>query len=233
MDTEDFRLSDDHFDVKVMLQRTHMTVLKLSAEALEHMQCLLHRLAHILRGWQIFLPVVTQHTDPESLYILPQRRTVIRDVTLDTASIAGIKSSNGLHNNGAIFDGAGEWPAMIEGVRVGDDTRTAYPAGRRHQANHTAQRSRTADRAASIGAKCHWHQSCGHGRTGATRGAASKMRQMPRIARRRPWQIEGRPAVRKFVRGQLAHEDRTGLAELTRSGRVGVGNALEAHFGMP
>src|SRR5215475_9807401 len=37
MDTEDFCLSDDHFNVKVMLQRTHVTVLKLSAEALEHM----------------------------------------------------------------------------------------------------------------------------------------------------------------------------------------------------
>src|SRR5262245_18322779 len=37
LDTEDFRLSDDHFDVKVMLQRTHVTVLKFSAEALEYM----------------------------------------------------------------------------------------------------------------------------------------------------------------------------------------------------
>ena len=71
VDTEDFRLSDDYLDVKVVLQRTHVTVLKLSAEALEHMQRLLHRLTHVLRGWQILLPVVAQHTDSESLDILP------------------------------------------------------------------------------------------------------------------------------------------------------------------
>ena len=67
VDTENFRLSDDHFDVKVVLQRTHVTVLKLGAEALKHTQCLLHRLAHVLGGWQILLPVVAQHTDPEPL----------------------------------------------------------------------------------------------------------------------------------------------------------------------
>src|SRR4029450_1592548 len=78
VDTEDFRLGNDHLNVKIMLQRMHVTVLKLSAEALEHPQRLLHRLAHVLRGWQILLPVVAQYTDPESLYILSQRRTVIR-----------------------------------------------------------------------------------------------------------------------------------------------------------
>jgi hypothetical protein len=49
-------------------------------------------------------------------YILPQRRTVIRNVALDAASIAGIKSSNGLHDHSAVFDGTGQWPAMVEGV---------------------------------------------------------------------------------------------------------------------
>src|SRR5215831_13437745 len=77
VNTEDFRFSDDYLDVKVVLQRTHVTVFKVSAEALEHMQRLLHRLAHVLGGRQILLPVVAQHTDPEPLYILLQRRTVI------------------------------------------------------------------------------------------------------------------------------------------------------------
>src|SRR5437016_4046192 len=38
VDTKNFCLSDDYLDVKVVLQRAHMTVLKLSAEALEHTQ---------------------------------------------------------------------------------------------------------------------------------------------------------------------------------------------------
>src|SRR5262245_42212812 len=50
VDTEDFRLSNDHLDVKVVLQRTHVTVLKLSTQTLEYMQRLLHSLAHVLRG---------------------------------------------------------------------------------------------------------------------------------------------------------------------------------------
>src|SRR5215471_12230823 len=121
-----------------------MAVLQLSAKAFEHMQRLFHRRAHVLGGREILLPVVAQHTDSESLHILPQRRTVIWNVALDTASIAGIKASDGLHDKSAIFDGAGERPAMVEG---------------RHQASHTAQRGRPANRAASIGAKRHWHQS--------------------------------------------------------------------------
>src|SRR5215471_8393674 len=166
-----------------------MAVLQLSAKAFEHMQRLFHRRAHVLGGREILLPVVAQHTDSESLHILPQRRTVIWNVALDTASIAGIKASDGLHDKSAIFDGAGERPAMVEGVRIGDDTRAAHQAKCRHQANHTAQRGRTADRATSIGAKCHWHQSGGYGRPGATRRTASKMRQMPLNACWRPRQI--------------------------------------------
>jgi len=59
------------------------------------------------------------------------------------------------------------------------------------------------------------------------------MRQMPRIARRRPREIEGRSTVRKFVGGELAHEGRTGLVKLRCRGGVHIGHAIEAHFGMP
>src|SRR5262245_56266174 len=59
------------------------------------------------------------------------------------------------------------------------------------------------------------------------------MCQMPRITCRRPREVEGGPAVRKFMRGELAHEDRAGLIELASRSRVRVGDAIEAHFRMP
>ena len=90
------------------------------------------------------------------------------------------------------------------------------------RANHTAQRGRTADRAASIGAQRHRHQPCGHGRAGATRGAAGKMRQMPRIARRRP-RADRRTARRAQIRAWPACP--SGSHPASQSLRVAVASA--------
>src|SRR5207245_744764 len=191
------------------------------------------RLVHVLGGRQILLPVMAQHANPESLQVLPQRRAVLRDGALEAASIPGIESGDGLQDNGAILDAARQWPAMVEGVRVGEDTPAAYKAKVRHQASHAAQRGWAADRAAGIRTEGHRHQARGHCRSRTTRGTASETRQIPRIARRWPRQIEGGAAMRKLVGGKLTHEYGTGLVELASRGRVRIGNTLEAHFGMP
>jgi hypothetical protein len=55
------------------------------------------------------------------------------------------------------------------------------------------------------------------------------MLAVPRIARRRPGQVKGRPTVRKFMRGKLAEQDRTGLMQLCDGRGVEVQN-LEHDF---
>src|SRR5262249_30001715 len=139
---------------------------------------------------------------------------------------------DGLQDNGAILDAARQRPAMVEGVRVGEDTPAAYQAKGRHQASQTAQRGRAADRATSIRTEGHRYQARRHCRPGTARRTTGKTRQVPRIARRWPRQIERGAAVRKFVRGELAHEDGTGLVKLTSRGGVRVGNTIETHFRM-
>ena len=84
-----------------------------------------------------FLPRMAEHTDPQSLQVWRQRCTVIRDVALAAAGICGIESSDGLHDDGAIFDGACQWPAVVEGVRIGEDASAAYQAEGRHQTGET------------------------------------------------------------------------------------------------
>jgi hypothetical protein len=59
------------------------------------------------------------------------------------------------------------------------------------------------------------------------------MGQIPRIARWRPRQIKGRSTMRKFMRGELAHENGASLVQLGGCGRVPVWQALLTHAGMP
>ena len=71
-----------------------------------------------------------------------------------------------------------------------------------------------ADRAAGVGAQRAGHKPGGDRRAGAARRAAGEMLAVPRIARRRPRQVERRAAMREFVGRQLADQDRAGLVEL-------------------
>ena len=83
-----------------------------------------------------------------------------------------------------------------------------------------------ADRAAGVGADAAQDQPRRHAGAGAAAGAGGEMRGVPRIARRRPGQIEGRPAIGELMRRRLAHQHRAGRGQLLRAGRIGVGNIV-------
>ena len=57
------------------------------------------------------------------------------------------------------------------------------------------------------------------------------MFEIPRIACRRPRQIERRSAVRELVRLQFAEQNGAGVVELLRSGCVEIRNIVNADFG--
>ncbi len=73
------------------------------------------------------------------------------------------------------------------------------------------KRGRAADRAAGVGAGAAQHQPRRHRRAGAGGRSGGEMVGVPRIARRRPGQIEGRAADGEFMRRQLAQQHRAGL----------------------
>ena len=68
--------------------------------------------------------------------------------------------------------------------------------------------------AAGVGAERHREQAGGDARARARRRAAGMMIGVPRIARRRPRQVEARPADGELVRRELAEHDRAGAAQL-------------------
>ena len=66
----------------------------------------------------------------------------------------------------------------------------------------------------------------------AARRAAGEVLAVPRVARRRPRQVERWPAMREFMGRELAGQDRAGVVELAHRRRVGGGDGIDAGLGV-
>ena len=159
--------------------------------------------------------------------ILAERPTVSRDRPAQAARVLRVVARQRLQDQRAVLDGPRERPAVIERVRVGDDAGAAHQPERGHQADDAAERRRAPDRSAGVRAERHRDQPGGDGGARARRGAAREVREVPRIARRRPRQIERRAGVRHLVGGQLAEEHGAGVVEPARRGGVLGGNPVD------
>ena len=158
--------------------------------------------------------------DAQSPDIAGQRRPVIRDRAVGACRVLRIVAGNRLQQDRAILDRPRHRPGMIEGEGIGVDAGAADQTVSRFQADDAAQRRRAADRAAGIGAERAGDKAGGNRGPGAARRAAGEVVAVPRIARRRPGQIEGRPAMREFMGRELAQQHRAGLVKLGDGGRV-------------
>ncbi len=109
---------------------------------------------------------------------------------------------------------------MIEGEGVREHAMPTDQAVGRLQPDQAAKRSRIADRAAGVAAERAEHEAGGDRGARTAARAAGDMRRVPRVARRRPGQIEGRAAMGEFVGRELAHQHAAGGAQLGGRGRV-------------
>ncbi len=95
-----------------------------------------------------------------------------------------------------------------------------------------AQGRRIAHRSAGIRAERGGHQAGRQRHARAARRAAGEMVAAPRIDRRRPRQIERRPADRELVGGELAHEDAARRLQPLRHHRVRRRDVVDQHLGV-
>ena len=69
MDAEDLALRDDDLDVEVLAERPQLTLFELGAQSLQHVERGVHGPPGVLRRGDIFFPVITEDTDPETTQI--------------------------------------------------------------------------------------------------------------------------------------------------------------------
>ena len=118
-----------------------------------------------------------------------------------------------------------------EKARGATPRRLTLSVGRLHAGN-AAHRGRIADRAAGVGAERRREEAGGETGTAAARRAAAKMIAVPRVARRRPRQVEGWAADGEFVGRELAEQHPAGRFEPLRDHRVPAGDIAHQDLGM-
>ena len=136
------------------------------------------------------------------------------------AGSRGIVSGHRLQQQRAVLHRPGHRSRVVHAERQRQHAGAADQAVGRLDAGDAAQRRRPADRAAGIGAGAAQDHARRHRRAGARRRTGGEMLGVPGIARRRPRQVERRPAHGELVRRQLAHQHRARLGPLAHRGRV-------------
>ena len=174
----------------------------------------------------VHLVEVVDHADAHALDAGAEQRGVVGIGSRRAGGIARIVAGERLQHQRAVLRGPRHRTDMIERERRGCDAGAADQPIGRLDAGDAAQRRGTADRAAGIGADAAEDQPCRDARAGAAAGTGGEVRGVPRIARRRPGQIERRPAIGELMRRGLAHQHRAGLGQLHRAGRIGVGDVV-------
>jgi hypothetical protein len=120
----------------------------------------------------------------------------------------------------AVLCGPRQGSGLGQCERHRHDAVARHQAARRLEARDAAERRRLADRAAGIRADAAGGKTCGDRRRSTAARAAGNARRVPRIARRRPRQVEGRPAIAELVKRMLAEDDGTRLLQPRDQRRV-------------
>ena len=162
------------------------------------------------------------HTDAHALDASAKLRGVIRDRPRCARGIARIVPGQRLQHQRTILRGPRHRTDMIERERSGCHAGAADQTVGRLDAGDAAQRRRPTDRTAGVSADATEDQPGRHTGSSAAARPRREVRRVPRIARRRPRQIERRPAIGEFVCRRLADQHAASPSQLHRTGRVGV-----------
>ncbi len=164
--------------------------------------------------------------DLHALDVAAEFAAIVRDRAIGARWITRVVPRERLQQDGAILHRPSHRANVIAAECGRRDAAAADESVSGLDAGNTAERRRAADRAARIGSQATENKARGDGGTGATARPGGEVIRVPRISRRRPWQIEGRTAVSEFVRRQFAEEDGSRLGEQGCDGSVGGGNIV-------
>ena len=131
-----------------------------------------------------------------------------------------------------VLDAARHRADVVERIGQREHAGEAERAVGRLQPDDAAAGRRIAHRAAGVGAECRRHKSRGKRGAGAARRAAGMQVAVPRIARRRPGQVERWSAGGELVQRELAKQDRAGLVHLADREGVGRSAVILADLGV-
>ncbi len=213
-------------------QRRQTNGLELGAEPAQHLLRFLDA-AHLLGVGGGVLPIeMLDHADAQPFQPALQVGQAIGGRPRRAGRIVRVMAGDGVKQDGVVLDIAGHRPNVVERMGQREHAGEADRAVGRLQADDAAAGGRVAHRAAGVGAERRRYKSSGQRRARAARRAAGVQVAVPGIARRRPGQVERRPAGRELVQRELAEQNSAGLAQLADHEGVGVGAMIYADLGM-
>jgi hypothetical protein len=170
--------------------------------------------------------------DPEPFDAPAEPGGVIGHRLVGARRVERVVPGDDLQHQRVVAYRAGHRADVIEREGERHDAAAADPAVGRLHPGDAAHRRGVADRAAGIGAERGGEEPGGEAGAAAARRAAGEMVAVPRVARRRPGQVEAGAADRELVGRQLAEQDRAGRFEPLGHGGMAGGGVAGHHLGM-
>lgn len=145
---------------------------------------------------------------------------VVGGLGFDAGNIEAIVASEGVEQEGGVFDGAGHGAAMVARENEGDDAADGDEAVSGFETDDGAIAGGGADAAAGVGAQGAEAEVGGDGGGAATGGAAGVAGEIPGVADRAEVTGDGGAAEGEFVEVEFAEQNGAGLGEA--AGDLGV-----------
>ena len=177
----------------------------------------------LFRRWAdgiIHLMEVADHADTQAFGALVQIGREVRHRAIGAGRIERIVARHRLQQQGAILHRPGHRAGMVQRLRQRQHAAAAGQSVGRLDPGEPHKRRRAADRAAGIRAGAAQHQPGRDRRAGAGGRSGGEMGRVPRIARRRPGQIERGATDRELMRGELAHQNGSGVGPFADHDRI-------------
>src|SRR4029077_13101435 len=154
---------------------------------------------------------MAHEAETQAVYITLERGAIVADRAVGAGRVASVVTGHRLQHDRAILGGPGKGPRMVKRKGERQDAHAAdQPVGRLNT-GEAAKRGRAADRSSGVAAGAAEHEPGRDRGAGAAGGTAGEAAQIPRIARRRPGQIERGSAEGELVGRELAEDDRAGI----------------------
>ena len=207
---------DQPADGEVVGHRRQGDVADLGAFLAEEIHRRVDAGARGVRRAVVGLEEMPDHADAQPLHALAELGGEVRHRPGDARRILGIVAGHALQQQRAVLRRPGHRPGVIEREGERQDADAAAQAVGRLDAGDAAERRRSADRSAGVRPGAAQDQSRGNRRAGARGRSRREVLAVPGIARRRPRQVERRPAEGELVRRELAQHHRARLGPLLR-----------------
>mgnify|MGYP003693630163 CR=1 FL=1 len=157
-------------------------------------------------GSDILCVEMPDDADPQASDVVTEHRPVVGHRLVGACRVGRVVPGDHLEHQRVVAHGARHRPDMVEREGERHDAAAADPAVGRLHAGDAAHRGRVANRTAGVGAECRRKEPGGETGAAAARRAAAEMVAVPRVARRRPGQVEGRAADGEFMGRELAEQ---------------------------